>query len=91
MVIDGLRCPFLIQIHRFNPYYAKYGFDIWPGGLAHNPFDPPQLEPYTGMLNITDYLDDLLFPHMVSLAVDYGTEIMVRGLIIMIVDWLAYP
>ncbi|KIM58478.1 glycoside hydrolase family 29 protein [Scleroderma citrinum Foug A] len=60
----------------FNPYYAKYGFDIWPGGLAHNPFDPPQLEPYTGMLNITDYLDDLLLPHMVSLAVDYGTEIM---------------
>ncbi|KAG6332762.1 hypothetical protein ID866_6327 [Astraeus odoratus] len=62
----------------YNPYYAKYGFDIWPGGLAHNPYFPSQLEPYTGMLNITDYLDDLLLPQMLSLAEDYGTEIMVQ-------------
>ncbi|KIO02569.1 glycoside hydrolase family 29 protein [Pisolithus tinctorius Marx 270] len=60
----------------YNPYYAKYGFDIWPGGLANHPYKPSEVEPYTGMLNITDYLDDLLLPHMISLAVDYETEIM---------------
>jgi alpha-L-fucosidase len=50
----------------------------WPGGLAHNAFNHEDLEPYTGMLNISDYIQDLLYPHMVSLALDYGSEIMVR-------------
>jgi alpha-L-fucosidase len=31
------------------------------------------------MLNITDYVEDLQYPHMLSLALDYGTEIMVRS------------
>lgn len=78
MTTDNSHCIFLTRIHRFNPYYAKYGYETLPGGLARNPYDPSQFEPYTGMLNITDYLDDLLLPQMVSLAVDYGTEIMVR-------------
>ncbi|KIJ11300.1 glycoside hydrolase family 29 protein [Paxillus involutus ATCC 200175] len=60
----------------FNPYYFQYGFGVWPGGLAHNAFDASELEPYTGMLNITDYVEDLQYPHMLSLALDYGTEIM---------------
>jgi hypothetical protein len=30
------------------------------------------------MLNISDYVQDLQYPHMLSLALDYGTEIMVR-------------
>ncbi|KAH7883390.1 glycoside hydrolase family 29 protein [Phlebopus sp. FC_14] len=60
----------------FNPYYAEYGFDLWPGGLAHNPFHHSELEPYTGMLNITDYLEDLQYPQMLSLALDYDSEIM---------------
>lgn len=30
------------------------------------------------MLNISDYIQDLQYPHMLSLALDYGTEIMVR-------------
>ncbi|KAF8557825.1 hypothetical protein OG21DRAFT_1504787 [Imleria badia] len=28
------------------------------------------------MLNISDYVQDLQYPHMLSLALDYGTEIM---------------
>ncbi|KAJ8591044.1 glycoside hydrolase family 29 protein [Rhizopogon salebrosus TDB-379] len=60
----------------FNPYYSKYGIDTWPGGLAHNAFNASELEPYTGMLNISDYLEDLQYPQMLSLAQDYGTEIM---------------
>lgn len=30
------------------------------------------------MLNISDYIQDLQYPHMLSLALDYGSEIMVR-------------
>ncbi|KAG1828517.1 glycoside hydrolase family 29 protein [Suillus variegatus] len=60
----------------FNPYFSKYGFSSWPGGLAHNAFNASELEPYTGMLNISDYIEDLQYPQMVSLALDYDTEIM---------------
>ncbi|KAJ7695508.1 glycoside hydrolase family 29 protein [Mycena rosella] len=61
----------------FSPDYAKYGFGLWPGGLAHNAFNvSPALEPYTGRLNISDYLEDLQLPQMVDLAVTYDTEIM---------------
>lgn len=62
----------------FNPDYAKYGFGEWPGGLAHNPFNTtPTLEPYTGHINITDYIEDLQLPQMVTLATQYNSEIMV--------------
>ncbi|KAF9075445.1 glycoside hydrolase family 29 protein [Rhodocollybia butyracea] len=61
----------------FNPDYAKYGFGQWPGGLARNPFNTtPTIEPYTGHLNISDYIQDLQLPHMLTLATDYNTEIM---------------
>ncbi|KAJ7484667.1 glycoside hydrolase family 29 protein [Mycena latifolia] len=61
----------------FNPDFGKYGFGQWPGGLAHNAFNvSPALEPYTGRLNISDYLDDLQLPQMIDLAVTYDTEIM---------------
>ncbi|KDQ56343.1 glycoside hydrolase family 29 protein [Jaapia argillacea MUCL 33604] len=60
----------------FSPDYAKYGFGQWPGGLAHDAFNLSELEPYTGRLNISDYLVDLQLPHMLSLAETYETEIM---------------
>ncbi|KAJ7853737.1 glycoside hydrolase family 29 protein [Mycena leptocephala] len=61
----------------FSPDFAKYGFGSWPGGLAHNAFNvTPALEPYTGRLNISDYIDDLQLPQMIDLAVKYDTEIM---------------
>jgi hypothetical protein len=64
--------------YRFNPDFAKYGFAQWPGGLAHNAYNASELEPYTGRLKISDYLDDLQFPQMLDLALKYDTEIMVR-------------
>ncbi|KZT22439.1 glycoside hydrolase family 29 protein [Neolentinus lepideus HHB14362 ss-1] len=60
----------------FSPDYAPYGFSEWPGGLARNVFYPSELEPYTGRLNISDYLADLQLPHMLTLAETYETEIM---------------
>ncbi|KAF9465205.1 glycoside hydrolase family 29 protein [Collybia nuda] len=60
----------------FNPDSAQYGFGQWPGGLAHNAFDNSSLEPYTGRLEINDYLEDLQLPQMLDLALKYGTEIM---------------
>ena len=33
------------------------------------------------MLNISDYIEDLEYPQMLSLALDYGTEIMVSLLL----------
>ncbi|KAK0196186.1 glycoside hydrolase family 29 protein [Armillaria mellea] len=60
----------------FNPDYAEYGFDVWPGGLAHNAFNSSILEPYTGRLEIADYLDDLQLPQMLELVTTYESEIM---------------
>ncbi|EGN92791.1 glycoside hydrolase family 29 protein [Serpula lacrymans var. lacrymans S7.3] len=60
----------------FNPYFAKYGFGQWPGGLAHNAFNASEIEPYTGILEIEDFLDDLQLPQMLDLALDYESEIM---------------
>ncbi|KAH7929517.1 glycoside hydrolase family 29 protein [Leucogyrophana mollusca] len=60
----------------FNPDFAKYGFGQWPGGLAHNAFNASEVEPYTGILNISDFIEDLQYPQMLSLALDYETEIM---------------
>ena len=62
---------------RFSPDYAPYGETTWPGGLAHNAFNYSKIEPYTGRLNITDYLEDLQLPQMLDLAEIYDTEIMV--------------
>jgi hypothetical protein len=76
---------FLISC-RFNPYFSKYGFGSWPGGLAHNAFNASELEPYTGILNISDYIEDLQYPQMLSLALDYDTEIMVSSLLDRLLD-----
>ena len=64
--------------HRFSPDYAPYGQDSWPGGLAHSAFNSSKIEPYTGRLDISDYLEDLQLPQMLDLAELYDTEIMVR-------------
>jgi len=63
---------------RFNPDYAPYGQDSWPGGLAHNAFNSSEIESYTGRVNISNYLEDLQLPQMLDLAELYDTEIMVR-------------
>ncbi|ESK90547.1 glycoside hydrolase family 29 protein [Moniliophthora roreri MCA 2997] len=60
----------------FNPDYGQYGFHEWSGHLARNAFNDSALEPYTGKLDISDYIEDLQLPHMLTLAEKYGTEIM---------------
>ncbi|KAM3071361.1 hypothetical protein ACMFMF_007833 [Clarireedia jacksonii] len=71
------------QIHRatyfslpewFSPAYKPYGFAAWPGGNATNPFTNETL-PYTGFVEVDDYVADVILPEMQTLA-DMGTEIM---------------
>ncbi|KAJ7242414.1 glycoside hydrolase family 29 protein [Mycena rebaudengoi] len=60
----------------FNPDYAKYGFGKWPGRAALDAFNNASVQPYTGALELSDYIDDLQLPHMLNLATKYDTEIM---------------
>jgi alpha-L-fucosidase len=64
----------------FNPLYAKYGkvtfvssapwrklyLDAWsqPGGLSHSPFDKEIVEPYTGLVEVDDYIEDIQLKQM---------------------------
>lgn len=67
----------------YNPDFAPYGFAqtadpgsvSWPGILANNPYTG-EVEPYTGRLNISDFIDDLMVPQMELLAYEYETDIM---------------
>ena len=72
----------------YNPDFGPYGFVqaigdegnssssiAWPGILAVNPYTN-KTEPYTGRLNISDYIVDLQVPQMELLAYNYETEIM---------------
>lgn len=80
------------QLHRgtyfslpewYNPDFGPYGFaqlpgntsTSWPGILARNPYTGAE-EPYTGRLNISDFITDLMVPQMELLAYEYDTEIM---------------
>jgi alpha-L-fucosidase len=71
------------QLHRatyyslpewFSPAYAPYGFGSWPGGNATNPYTNVTL-PYTGFVEVGDYVQDVILPEMNALAA-MGTEIM---------------
>ena len=59
--------------------YDLYGFQRWPGGQARDPYNQSEYEPYTGHLEIANYLEDLQLPQMLFLAEKYDTEIMVCG------------
>lgn len=67
----------------YNPDFGPYGFaqlpgnasTSWPGILAVNPYTGKE-EPYTGRLNISDFITDLMVPQMELLAYEYETEIM---------------
>ena len=64
----------------FDPDIGKggYGFGTWPGELARNAYNLSQVEPYTGRLDIGDWLRDEQLVKMKILAEKYETEIMVR-------------
>lgn len=71
------------QLHRaayyslpewFNPGYAPLGFRKWPGGNATNPYTNVT-EPYTGYVQVEDYIQDKMLPEMQILAA-MGSEIL---------------
>jgi len=60
----------------FNPAWAKYGFTSWPGGLAHNAYNWSEIEPYTGYIEVEDYIQDIQKPQMEILMDQYETNVM---------------
>ncbi|TVY14987.1 Tissue alpha-L-fucosidase [Lachnellula arida] len=59
----------------FNPAYGPYGMGRWPGiENATNPYTNQTL-PYTGFVEVDDFLQDIMLPQMQSLAA-MGTDIM---------------
>ena len=67
----------------FNPAYGKYGYATgagnaagsFPGMLARNPFTGEE-EPYTGLMPVNDFIDDVMMPQMDILAYKYDSDIM---------------
>lgn len=67
----------------YNPDFGPYGFSQfdtvgstnWLGIETTNPFTN-LTEPYTGRVEIDDYLTDLQLPQMETLAYKYGSDIM---------------
>ncbi|POS78980.1 alpha-L-fucosidase [Diaporthe helianthi] len=67
----------------YNSDFGPYGFvqhdtvgsTSWVGIPATNPFTN-LTEPYTGHLPIGDFIDDLMYPQMETLAYKYGSDIM---------------
>lgn len=71
------------QLHRatyyslpewFHPDYAAIGFEQWPGGNATNPYTNVT-EPYTGYVQVDDYIQDKMLPEMLALAA-LGSEMV---------------
>ncbi|EIM87573.1 glycoside hydrolase [Stereum hirsutum FP-91666 SS1] len=60
----------------YNPDWAPYGKDSWPGGLAHNAYNWSEIEPYTGWIPVDDYIQDLQTPQIKTLFNDYGTNVL---------------
>lgn len=66
----------------YNPDFGPYGFvqhdtvdsTTWVGIPATNPFTN-LTEPYTGKLPIGDFVEDLMYPQMETLAYKYGSDI----------------
>ncbi|KAI9359632.1 glycoside hydrolase superfamily [Zopfochytrium polystomum] len=59
----------------YNPIQHPYGFGAWPGGPPRNAFTN-EVVPYVGLVNVSDFIDDLQTPQMKTLLDDYRTSIM---------------
>lgn len=61
----------------YNPLYKRYGRDDGPlsflGGLARNPYTG-KLEPYTGHIDVGDYISGLQVPQLRILAEKYKSD-----------------
>ncbi|KAK6440978.1 hypothetical protein LTR95_002801 [Oleoguttula sp. CCFEE 5521] len=58
----------------YSPAYKEYGFNAWAGGNASNPYTNQTL-PYTGFVEVNEYVPDVILPEMRTLS-NMGTEIM---------------
>ncbi|KAF2013578.1 glycoside hydrolase family 29 protein [Aaosphaeria arxii CBS 175.79] len=67
----------------FNPSWGPYGFTQFdrpsstshPGIIARNPYTN-KTEPYTGHIEVDDFITDVMVPQMDILAYEYGTDIV---------------
>jgi alpha-L-fucosidase len=59
----------------FNPLYGPHGRVSFPGGPARNPYTGAE-EPYTGFVDVEDYISGLQVPQMRILADDYATDLI---------------
>ncbi|KAF2790356.1 glycoside hydrolase family 29 protein [Melanomma pulvis-pyrius CBS 109.77] len=67
----------------FNPSWGKYGFSQYnrpdstthPGIIARNPFTN-LTEPYTGHIEVEDFIQDVMVPQMDILAYEYDSDVM---------------
>ncbi|KAJ6436415.1 alpha-L-fucosidase [Purpureocillium lavendulum] len=66
----------------YNPASAKYSWDPWQNGYVAFPGGPPknpysnQVVPYTGYVEIKDFITDIQLPQMRQLAYEYDTDLM---------------
>lgn len=59
----------------YNPAYAKYAMPSFPGGPPVNPYTGNEI-PYTGYVDVDDFVLDIQVPQMNTLFYDYDTEVM---------------
>jgi alpha-L-fucosidase len=59
----------------YNPAYAKYAMSSFPGGPPTNPYTG-EVIPYTGYVDVDDFVLDIQVPQMNTLFYDYDTEVL---------------
>jgi len=63
----------------YNPLYVAHGRDDGPlsfwGGPARNPYNG-KIEPYTGHIDVGNYIEGLQVPQLEILANDYGADLI---------------
>ncbi|KAK1221554.1 hypothetical protein PQX77_015673 [Marasmius sp. AFHP31] len=59
-----------------NPGYSILQRTGFAGGLARNAYDGSVFEPYTGYVEVEDYLQDIMKPQMEALMYQYEMDIM---------------
>lgn len=59
----------------YNPAWKKYAYSSWPGGPPKNPYTG-EVIPYTGYVEVDDFVEDIQLPQMNVLAYEYDTDIM---------------
>lgn len=59
----------------YNPVQGPYGFTAWPGTPPTNAFTNKTVE-YTGLVNVSDFIDDIQAPQMKIVMDGYQSNFM---------------